>query len=59
MPSLKRDKARLPKEIRLEVVEKTVQWTPLNATHWTCAMMGEAVGISPSSLWRIRIGMSG
>lgn len=56
---LKRDKARpsrvppLPREVRLKVIAKTVQETPRNATHWSRAMMAEAVGISPSSVGRI------
>lgn len=58
-PGLKRDKTRpsrvppLPREVRLKVIAKTVQETPPNATHWSRAMMAEAVGISPSSVGRI------
>jgi len=44
----------LPREIRLKVIAKTVQETPPNATHWSRTMMAEAVGISPSSVGRIR-----
>ena len=56
---LKRDKTRpsrvppLPMEVRLKVIAKTVQETPPNATHWSRAMMAEAMGISPSSVGRI------
>jgi len=56
---LRRDKTRpsrvppLPRETRLKVISKTVQETPPNATHWSRAMMAEAVGISPSSVGRI------
>ena len=56
---LKRDKTRpsrvppLPRETRLKVIAKTVQETPPNATHWSRALMAEAVGISPSSVGRI------
>ena len=56
---LKRDKTRpsrvppLPMEVRLKVIAKTVQETPPNATHWSRAMMVEAMGISPSSVGRI------
>jgi len=56
---LQRDKTRpshvppLPRETRLKVITKTVQETPANATHWSRALMAEAVGISPSSVGRI------
>jgi hypothetical protein len=56
---LKRDKTRpsrvppLPIETRLKVIAKTVQETPPNATQWSRALMGEAMGISPSSVGRI------
>ena len=56
---LRRDKTRpsrvppLPRETRLKVIAKTVQETPPNATHWSRALMAEAVGISPSSVGRI------
>ncbi len=56
---LKRDKTRpsrvppLPMETRLKVIAKTVQETPPNATHWSHALMAEAMGISPSSVGRI------
>ena len=56
---LKRDKTRpsrvppLPQEVRLKVIAKTVQETPANATHWSRALMAEAMGISPSSVGRI------
>jgi transposase len=56
---LKRDKTRpsrvppLPLETKLKVIAKTVQETPPNATHWSRALMAEAMGISPSSVGRI------
>ena len=56
---LMRDKTRpsrvppLPRETRLKVIAKTVQDSPPNATHWSRALMAEAVGISPSSVGRI------
>ncbi len=56
---LMRDKTRpsrvppLPRETRLKVIAKTVQGNPPNATHWSRALMAEAVGISPSSVGRI------
>lgn len=56
---LRRDKTRpsrvppLPTETKLKVVAKTVQETPPNATHWSRALMAEAMGISPSSVGRI------
>ena len=56
---LRRDKTHpsrvppLPGETRLEVITKTVQETPANATHWSRSTMAEAVGISPSSVGRI------
>ena len=59
LEGLKRDKTRpsrvppLPRETRLRVITKTVQETPPNATHWSRALMAEAVGISPSSVGRI------
>ena len=43
----------LPIETRLKVITKTVQETPPNATHWSRALMAEAMGISPSSVGRI------
>ena len=55
---LRRDKTRpsrvppLPRETRLKVIAKTVQEAPPNATHWSRSTMGEAVGISPSSVGR-------
>ena len=59
LAGLKRDKTRpsrvppLPMETRLKVIAKTVQETPPNATHWSRALMAEAMGISPSSVGRI------
>jgi transposase len=59
VPGLKRDKTRpsrvppLPMETKLKVIAKTVQETPPNATHWSRALMAEAMGISPSSVGRI------
>ena len=56
---LKRDKTRpsrvppLPMETRLKVIAETVQETPPNATHWSRALMADAMGISPSSVGRI------
>lgn len=56
---LKRDKTRpsrvppLPQEVRLKVIAKTVQEGPPNATHWSRALMAEAMGISASSVGRI------
>ena len=56
---IKRDKTRpsrvppLPLETRLKVITRTVQETPPNATHWSRALMAEAMGISPSSVGRI------
>ena len=56
---LKRDKTRpsrippLPMDTKLKVIAKTVQETPPNATHWSRALMAEAMGISPSSVGRI------
>ncbi len=56
---LKRDKTRpsrvpqLPMETKLNVIAKTVQETPPNATHWSRALMAEAMGISSSSVGRI------
>jgi len=53
---LRRDKFRpsrappLPMETRLKVITRTVQETPPNATHWSRALMAEAMGISPSSM---------
>jgi transposase len=56
---LLRDKTRpsrippLPPEIVQRVVELTFSEPPREATHWTGAMMAEAVGISVSSVQRI------
>jgi hypothetical protein len=38
---------------KLKVTAKTVQETPPNVTHWSHALMAEAIGISPSSVGRI------
>jgi len=52
---LRRDKTRpsrgppLPRETRLNVIAKTLQETPPNATHWSRALMAEALGISPEA----------
>ena len=43
----------MPLETKLKVIAKTVQETPPNATHWSRALMAEAMGISPSSVGRI------
>jgi transposase len=59
LTGLKRDKTRpsrvppLPMATRLKVIAKTVQETPANATHWSRALMAEAMGVSPSSVGRI------
>jgi transposase len=59
VPRLQRDKTRpsrvppLPRETRLKVIAKTVREAPPNATHWSRALMAEAVGISPLSVGRI------
>ena len=56
---LLRDKTRpsriapLPPEVAERVVELTFTEPPAEATHWTGAMMAEAVGISVSSVHRI------
>ena len=56
---LLRDKTRpsriapLPPEVAERVVELTFTAPPAEATHWTGAMMAEAVGISVSSVHRI------
>ena len=56
---LLRDKTRpsriapLPPEVAERVVELTFTEPPGEATHWTGAMMAEAVGISVSSVHRI------
>ena len=57
---IRRDKTRLsrvpplPRETRLKVIARTVQESPPNATHWSRALMAASVGISPSSVGRIR-----
>lgn len=59
VPGLKRDKTQPsrvpphPSEVRLQVIAKTVQETPPNATPWSRATMAEEVGISPSGVGRI------
>jgi transposase len=59
MPGLKRDKTRpsrmppLPRDVWLKVIAKAVQEAPPNATHWSRAMMAEAVDVWPSSVGRI------
>ncbi|MBC4019383.1 IS630 family transposase [Siccirubricoccus deserti] len=56
---LLRDKTRpsrippLPVETAERVVALTLAGPPGETTHWTAAAMAEAVGISPSSVWRI------
>jgi len=53
---LKRDKTRpsrvppMPMETRLKVIAKTVQETPPYATHWSRALMAEAMGIPALSI---------
>src|SRR5262245_22357623 len=56
---LLRDKTRPPgrkplsRKVRLNVLAKTTNVTPANATHWSRAAMAAAMGISPSSVGRI------
>jgi hypothetical protein len=56
---LLRDKTRpsrippLSEAIKAQVIEKTKMAPPPEATHWTAAMMSEAVGISATSVQRI------
>ena len=56
---LLRDKTRpsgkqpLSRKIRLKVLAKTANATPVNATHWSRASMAAEIGISPSSVGRI------
>lgn len=46
-------KAPLPDKVKLAVLTKTANATPLNATHWSRATMAKEMGISPSSVGRI------
>src|SRR5262245_46551858 len=56
---LLRDRARPPgrkplsRKVRLKVLAKTTNATPVNATHWSRAAMAAAMGISASSVGRI------
>ena len=56
---LVRDKTRpsrkppLPDAVKLAVLTKTANATPVNATHWSRAAMAAEMGISPSSVGRI------
>jgi transposase len=56
---LVRDKTRpsrkppLPEAVKLAVLTKTANATPVNATHWSRAAMAAEMGISPSSVGRI------
>src|SRR5919108_5769904 len=56
---LVRDKTRpsrkppLPDAVKLAVLTKTANATPVNATHWSRAAMAGEMGISPSSVGRI------
>jgi len=56
---LTRDKTRpsrippLPAATIDRVVALTNQAPPIEATHWSAPAMAKAVGISPSSVWRI------
>ena len=56
---LLRDKTRpsgrkpLSQKIRLRVLAKTANETPVNATHWSRTSMAAEMGISPSSVGRI------
>jgi hypothetical protein len=58
-PDLKLDKthpSRVPPllmETRLKVIAKTFQETPSNATHWSRALITEAMGILPLSVGRV------
>jgi transposase len=60
MPGLLRDKTRPPRIPPLaqattdRVVELTPTEPPHEATHWTASAMAAAVGISPSSVLRVR-----
>lgn len=56
---LMRDKTRhpgtppLPQKIKMKVLTKTANETPLDATHWSGRSMAKAVGISHTSVQRI------
>jgi transposase len=59
IPGLLKDAPRpgrtpsIPAEIVAQVIEKTTQSKPANATHWSRATMAREVGISDSSVGRI------
>jgi transposase len=59
LTGLLRDKTRpsrvppLPPEVAARVVALTLTYPPTETTHWTGAMMAEAIGISVSSVQRI------
>jgi len=46
-------KKRVDDEIRLQIVAKTVQQKPKNATHWTARMMAEEMGVGHRTVQRI------
>jgi transposase len=46
-------KKRIDEAIRLQIVMKTVQEKPKNATHWTARMMAEEMGVGHTTVQRI------
>jgi len=46
-------KKRIDDAIRLQIVTKTVQEKPRNATHWTARMMAEEMGVGHTTVQRI------
>jgi transposase len=46
-------KKRIPEEVCLQIVKKSAQEKPKNATHWTARAMAEEMGIGHTSVQRI------
>ncbi len=46
-------KKRIADAVRLQIVTKTAQEKPKNATHWTARMMAEEMGVGHTSVQRI------
>jgi len=51
--SKKPGKAPIADDIKRKVIEMAVKERPANATHWSVRMLGEAVGVSHTSVQRI------
>ena len=46
-------KPSIPAATIRQIIDKTLQSTPPGATHWSCASMAKAVGVSPDTVNRV------